>query len=70
LVVIAALVNTFAWIFGKDTQNQDAHRQFQANSVKKTNVLSFVFIGLKVFKRNDVKIMLSSLCPLRPLWSL
>lgn len=61
LVVIAALVNAFTWILGKATHNQNSHRQFQANTVKKTNVLSFVFIGLKVFKKTNVKIMYESL---------
>lgn len=51
LVAVATLANTFAWVLGKAVQNKNEHFHFQANSIKKTPVLSFVFIGLKAFKK-------------------
>lgn len=50
LVMIGSLTATFAWLLGKTTQLSGHHRQFQANSVTHTNVLSAVFIGIQVFR--------------------
>jgi hypothetical protein len=56
LVLIATLANTFSWILGKATEDKKLHRHFQANSLRSTTILSYVFLGLKLFKQRRLKI--------------
>lgn len=56
LVAIATLANTFSWLLGKATESKELHQHFQANSIKKQKILSYVFIGLRVFKQRRIKI--------------
>jgi hypothetical protein len=49
LVMLAALANLFAWILGKAAENTQIHRHFQANSLLHKSVLSYVFIGIRLF---------------------
>jgi hypothetical protein len=54
LVAIAALANVFSWIIGKATENKCFHRHFQANTIRTSTVLSYVFLGLKFFKQRRI----------------
>ena len=49
LVMLASLTNLFAWILGKAAENSQIHRHFQANSLLHKSVLSYVFVGLRLF---------------------
>ena len=55
LVAIAALANLFSWILGRATENENIHRSFQANSISNSTVLSYVFLGIRVFKQRRIK---------------
>lgn len=59
LVLIGTLAATFTWILGKAVKLAGQQRQFQANTVYTTAVLSNVFIGIKFFKKNKLKIPIS-----------
>ena len=48
LLLIAMLATLMLWLLGTLAKQAGQHRQYQANSVKHTNVLSVIFIGLCV----------------------
>ena len=50
LVLLTSLANTFAWFLGKATEKMKKHFDFLANTTSTCKVLSFVFLGLIVFK--------------------
>ena len=53
LVLLTTLANTFAWLLGKTSENLKKHFDFQANTINAHRVLSFVFLGIKVFKKKQ-----------------
>ena len=50
LVLLGSITTTFAWLLGKSTELAGKHRQFQANTVTITKVISTVFLGIQVFR--------------------
>lgn len=54
LVLIASIANTFSWLLGKAAKIQKVCIHFQANTIKNKNVLSNVFLGLKIFKQHRI----------------
>lgn len=48
LLLIAALTVFVAWLLGKSIELLQQHRHYQANTVRSRNVLSTVFLGLRV----------------------
>jgi hypothetical protein len=60
LVAIAALANLFSWILGRATEIEKNHRSFQANSITSSTVLSYIFLGIRVFAQRRIKTNLSS----------
>ena len=50
LILIGSLATAFALLLGKATKLAGEDRQFQANTTTSTSVLSFVFIGIQVFR--------------------
>lgn len=48
LLLIAALALMVAWLMGKATELTQQHRQYQANTIKDRQVLSTIFIGLRI----------------------
>jgi len=56
LVLIGSLAAMFSWLLGTATRIAGIHRQFQANTVRNTNVLSVVFVGLQVFRKSKTMI--------------
>lgn len=57
LVMLGSMTATFAWLLGRMTQLAGKHRQFQANTVINTNVLSSVFIGIRVFRDRRIRFL-------------
>ena len=49
LVMLGSITATFAWLLGKTVKLAGKHRQFQANTVTCTNVISTVFLDIQVF---------------------
>jgi len=43
------------WIYGSAAKEKKIHYSYQANTEKKSNVLSVILIGWQVIIRNDVK---------------
>lgn len=58
LVLVGSLTATFAWLLGKAAKLAGKHRQFQANTVTHTSVLSLVFVGIRIF--HDWRIRISA----------
>jgi len=52
LFLIAALAGLILWILGAIAKATDRHRDYQANSVKDKNVLSMIYIGIRVANDN------------------
>lgn len=52
LLLIAMLAILVAWLAGRLVEKENMHRQFQVNSTKSKRVLSWLFLGLRVIKRN------------------
>ena len=71
LLLIAMLASVVLWILGLIAKNTKQHYQYQANTVKNRNVLSVIFLGLRVasdsrFIMNDNDIILAA----RSLWQM
>lgn len=58
MILIATLALMVLWLFGKATENKGQHRDYQANSIKETRVLSLIYLGLMVI--NDWRISFST----------
>ena len=54
MLLIANLALLVAWLLGKATELTDQHWQYQANTVRTRNVLSTIFIGLKIIDDSRV----------------
>ena len=48
LLLIAMLASVVLWILGLITRNTQQHHQYQANTIKHKNVLSLIYLGLRV----------------------
>jgi len=48
LLLIAMLASVVLWILGLIARNTNQHRQYQANTIKHRNVLSLIYLGLRV----------------------
>ena len=53
LFLIAALAGFVLWILGAIAKASNRHRDYQANSAKDKNVLSTIYIGIRV--ANDIR---------------
>ncbi len=51
LLLVAHLATLAVWMIGKIAEMKQWHRDYQANTVKTTKVLSTFFLGLEVIKR-------------------
>lgn len=51
-LLIAALAALVAWVVGYLAEKANLHYDFQANSYKKTRVLSFVYLGTRIIKKD------------------
>jgi hypothetical protein len=54
-LLIATLAMLVLWLFGIAAKQRNLHYSFQSNTEKRTNVLSNVFIGWQVLKRNEFR---------------
>jgi hypothetical protein len=54
-LLIATLAMLVLWIFGIATKQKNLHYSFQANTEKRTNVLSNLFIGWQVIMRDEFR---------------
>lgn len=54
LILIGSLVATFAWILGATARRLDLHGQYQANTTRVVNVLSNFFLGIQLFRNQDL----------------
>lgn len=52
LLLIAMLALLVAWLMGKALEFTGQHRDYQANTVRNRNVLSTIFLGLRVIDSN------------------
>lgn len=57
LLVIALLAQYLLFLLGLAVKEAGKHRQYQANSVKKKNVLSNQFIGLRAYKDKQLRLL-------------
>jgi len=54
--LIAMLAAFLAWVTGWIAENLNLQRQYQANSVKSTRILSLFYLGCRVINKGKVKI--------------
>ena len=57
LLLIASLAQYLLFLLGLATKTAGAHYQYQANSIKKVNVLPNQFIGLRAYKDKQLKLL-------------
>ena len=57
LLLIALLAQYLLFVLGLAVKSTQQHRQYQANSVKRNNVLSNQFIGLRAYKDKYLKLL-------------
>lgn len=48
LLLIASLATFVLWMLGTMAKQSEQHWQYQANTVKDKNILSVIFLGLRV----------------------
>lgn len=60
LILLTTLAHWLFMILGMSAKMNGSHRQYQANSVKHTNVLSLHFIGQRVALNNSITLKLKS----------
>lgn len=53
LTLIATLATFALWLVGQATRRNGAHRHYQANTVRGSDVLSNIFLGIQVLRRGD-----------------
>lgn len=53
LTLIATLATFALWLIGQATKRNGIHRHYQANTVRDSEVLSNVFLGIQVLRRGD-----------------
>ena len=56
LLLIGMLGTLLLWLIGFATKAKDLHYRYQANTIKKRNVLSLVSIGRQVLWKQDIKL--------------
>ena len=56
LLLINSLALFTAWLFGKAAHLKKLHRRYQANTVTGRNVLSATFLGLRVIRRQALRL--------------
>lgn len=56
LLLINSLALFTAWLFGKAAYLKKLHRRYQANTVTGRNVLSATFLGLRVIRRDALRL--------------
>lgn len=62
-LLLAALATFLAWVFGYHAERQGLQYSFQANSIKHRRVLSYVYLGCQLIRKNiAIPIDLASLC--------
>jgi hypothetical protein len=54
LLLLGALANWVLWLVGFLAEHKKLHYQFQANTVRKKRVLSFIFLGLQLIRRDKI----------------
>jgi hypothetical protein len=57
LLIIACLAQYLLFLLGLTAKEAGVHRRYQANSVKRKNVLSNQFIGLRAYKDKHLKLL-------------
>jgi len=57
LLLVALLAQYLLFVLGLAVKSAQKHRQYQANSVKRNNVLSNQFIGLRAYKDKHLKLL-------------
>ena len=65
-LLIASLAMLVLWIFGNVAKQKNMHYSYQANTEKKSNVLSVILIGWQTLIRDEVKFKHSELMAALP----
>jgi len=65
LLLVNALAIFTAWLFGTAARLEKLHRRYQANTVRHRTVLSSVFLGLRVIRRQDLQMTTRMLAQIR-----
>jgi len=60
LLLVGVLATFAVWLSGKVAELKNIHRQYQANSVKKRNVLSTFYLGCRVLNKQALEIRLTN----------
>ncbi len=58
LLLVGVLATFAVWLTGKVTELKNIHRQYQANSIKKRNVLSTFYLGRCVLNKQAIEMRL------------
>ena len=61
LLLIAALATLILWLLGRAASERQWHRHFQANTERRRNVLSMVFVGQELWRNHRFKVTLAEL---------
>jgi hypothetical protein len=66
-LLIASLAMLVLWIFGNAAKQKNIHYSYQANTEKRSSVLSVILIGWQVLIRDEVKFKRSELIAALPI---
>ena len=58
LLLVGVLATFAVWLTGKVAELKNVHRQYQANTIKKRNVLSTFYLGCCVLNKQAIKMRL------------
>lgn len=56
LLLIAALAMFVAWLFGKIAHGRNLHLRYQANTINYRQVLSFVYLGIRIARGGGIPV--------------
>jgi len=59
LLLVGVLATFAVWLTGKVAELKNVHRQYQANSIKKRNVLSTFYLGCRVLSKQAFEVKLT-----------
>ena len=61
LCMLATITSLFLWLIGFQAENDKLHYEIQANTVKKTRVLSFLFLAKQILQHDLIKVTMSGI---------
>lgn len=64
-LLVAALAVFITWLFGKVAHQRKLHMRYQANTIAHRQVLSFVYLGVRIARKSPISISREELAIVR-----